>query len=47
MIGVDLNLGSHVSARLLQIEYFHANALGSGQNNYRAAAGVVFHAGKK
>ena len=45
--GVDLNIGSHVSARLLQIEYFHANALGNGQNNYRAAAGIVFHTIKK
>jgi hypothetical protein len=45
--GVDLNLGSHVSARPLQVEYLHANALGSNQNSYRAAAGIVFHAGKK
>ena len=45
--GVDLNLGSHVSARLLQVDYFHANGQGSTQNNYRAAAGVVFHTSPK
>jgi opacity protein-like surface antigen len=45
--GVDLNLGSHVSARLLQVEYFHSNGLGNSRNNYRAAAGIVFHTGSK
>lgn len=44
--GVDLNLRGKASIRLLQAEYFHANSLGSNQNNYRAAAGVVFHLGK-
>jgi hypothetical protein len=43
--GLDLNVKGF-AIRLIQAEYFHANALGSDQNNYRASAGVVFHAGK-
>jgi Outer membrane protein beta-barrel domain len=45
--GVDLNLGNKIAVRLFQVEYLRANALGSNQNNYRAAAGVVFHTGPK
>jgi len=43
--GVDLRIHG-VAVRLIQAEYFHANALGINQNNYRASAGIVFHAGK-
>jgi hypothetical protein len=43
--GVDLNIKGF-AIRLIQAEYFHADALGNSQNNYRASAGVVFHAGK-
>jgi hypothetical protein len=43
--GVDLNVKGF-AIRLIQAEYFHANGLGSNQNNYRASAGIVFHAGK-
>jgi len=32
--------------RLLQAEYFHANALGSGQNNLRVSAGIILYLGK-
>ena len=44
--GVDLNLRNKAAIRVLQWEYFHANALGSNQTNYRASAGIVFYVGK-
>jgi opacity protein-like surface antigen len=44
--GVDLNLSDSVAVRLIQADYLHADALGSSQNNYRAAAGIVFRVGK-
>ena len=45
--GVDLKFHDAAAIRLLQAEYFHANALGSNQNNYRASAGLVFYVGKR
>ena len=44
--GLDVNLWKGVAVRVLQAEFFHANAMGSNQNHYRAAAGIVFHVGK-
>ncbi len=44
--GVDVNVWKQMAVRALQIEYFHANAMGANQNHYRAAAGIVFHVGK-
>lgn len=45
--GLDLNLGSTASIRVLQAEYFRNNPLGTRTGNYRASAGVVFHLGKR
>ncbi len=45
--GLDLSLFKQASVRVLQADYFRANALGSNQNNYRASAGIVFHLGRK
>ena len=45
--GLDLNLWKGAAVRVLQAEFFHANALGSNQNHYRASAGIVFHVGKE
>ena len=44
--GFDLPLQSHTSIRVLQADYLRANALGSGQNNFRLSAGVVFNLGR-
>ena len=44
--GLDLTLTNQAAVRLLQLDYLRTNALGSGQNNYRLSAGVVFHFGK-
>src|SRR5262249_16224081 len=37
--GLDFDVAKKISARLIQVEYLHANALGGSQNNYRASAG--------
>ena len=44
--GLDWPLTSDASIRLLQLDYLRTNALGAGQNNYRASIGVVLRLGK-
>jgi hypothetical protein len=44
--GFDLPIRNEVSIRVLQVDYFRTTAFGSGQNNYRLSAGVVFNTGK-
>ena|ERR1051326_6649313 len=44
--GLDIPLRNEVSVRVLQADYVRATAFGSGQNNYRLSAGIVFNAGK-
>lgn len=44
--GLDLKLQQKASVRLIQAEYFRANALGANQNNYRLAAGLILNLGK-
>jgi Outer membrane protein beta-barrel domain len=43
--GFDLPFRNGVSVRVLQLEYLRTAAYGSGQNNYRLSAGVVFNTG--
>jgi len=45
--GVDLNLGSRIAVRVFQADYLYANSLGNDKKNYRAAVGIVIHAGSK
>ena len=41
--GFDLPLKNNVAIRVLQADYLRANALGSGQNNFRLSAGVTLN----
>lgn len=43
--GLDVNLGTKAAIRVFQAEYFRTKALGTGRNNFRASAGVVFYLG--
>ena len=44
--GLDWPLTPDASVRLFQLDYLRTNALGAGQNNYRASIGVVLRLGK-
>jgi opacity protein-like surface antigen len=42
-VGLDVKAGSKTAIRVLQAEYLRANALGTSQNNFRLAAGVILY----
>ena len=44
--GVDMNFRPNAKIRAFQLEYFHANALGSSRNHFRLSAGMVFNLGQ-
>jgi hypothetical protein len=44
--GFDLPLKKNTAIRVLQADYLRTTALGSGQNNYRLSAGVIFNLGE-
>ena len=44
--GFDLPLQNNFAVRVLQLDYFRPTAFGSGHNNFRLSAGVVFNLGK-
>jgi hypothetical protein len=44
--GFDFPLRKEVSVRVLQAEYLRNNSFGTGQNNYRLSAGVIFNLSK-
>jgi hypothetical protein len=43
--GFDMTLKNNAAIRVLQVDYLRTNALGTGQNNFRISAGLVFHLG--
>ncbi|HXN22942.1 MAG TPA: outer membrane beta-barrel protein [Candidatus Dormibacteraeota bacterium] len=48
--GIDIQLGPHVSWRLVQADYFYSrflNAVNDHQNNLRLSTGLVFHFGSR
>jgi hypothetical protein len=45
--GLDMRLFSRGSIRWFQVEYFHADLIGSSQSHLRASAGLVFDLNKK
>jgi opacity protein-like surface antigen len=45
--GLDMKFRGNTAIRLLQAEYFHANALGTGQNNFRLSAGIILYLGER
>lgn len=44
--GVDMKVGKSTAVRLLKAEYFRTDVLGTKQNSFRAAAGMIFYFGK-
>ena len=44
--GLDMKFRGKTAIRVLQAEYFRANALGTGQNNFRLSAGIILYLGK-
>jgi hypothetical protein len=44
--GFDLPVRNDVAVRVLQAEYFRSTSFGTGHNNYRLSAGVVFNLDK-
>lgn len=43
--GVDLNISRHLSARLVNADYYRVPFLTSSQNNYSFSAGIIFRFG--
>ena len=44
--GLDMKYRGKTAIRVLQAEYFRANALGTSQNNFRLSAGIILYIGK-
>ena len=43
--GVDLNISQHLSARLVNADYYRVPFLTGSQNNYSFSAGIIFRFG--
>jgi hypothetical protein len=43
--GYDYHWSDRISIRIFQVDVFHSNTFGKGQNDGRASAGVIYHFG--
>ena len=44
-VGYDYHWKDRIDIRVIQLDYFHSNTFGTGENDYRASTGIVVHFG--